>query len=199
MFEFLAFSPFYWYLTFPDWTTSSKDMVFWNWAPPLFSPNFQKIKTLYLGNRSSDQRKILGLRFGGQSQHVCQISLKSERVGFRIVFLFGWVDMERPQMKWAKEYSAQCHSQKIQNPKSKPFFHCRLKDLPSLEGLNQSCRVGGKISNSDLSKIFDSDSSTQREWNLAVKINGNCGAQQEITFSTKFSKEIVPFQQEIPI
>jgi len=28
MIEFLAFSPFYWYLTFPDWTTSSKYMVF---------------------------------------------------------------------------------------------------------------------------------------------------------------------------
>jgi len=27
MIEFLAFSPFYWYLTFPDWT-SSKYMVF---------------------------------------------------------------------------------------------------------------------------------------------------------------------------
>jgi len=26
--EFLAFSPFQRYFTFPDWTTSSKDMVF---------------------------------------------------------------------------------------------------------------------------------------------------------------------------
>jgi len=33
---------------------------------------------------------------------------------------------------------------------------------------------------------------------LAVKINGNCGAQQEIFLSTKVSKEIVPFQQEFP-
>jgi len=31
---------------------------------------------------------------------------------------------------------------------------------------------------------------------LAVKINENCGAQQEISDSTKVSKEIVPFQQE---
>jgi len=31
---------------------------------------------------------------------------------------------------------------------------------------------------------------------LAVKINGNCDAQQEIYVSTKVPKEIVPFQQE---
>jgi len=31
---------------------------------------------------------------------------------------------------------------------------------------------------------------------LAVKINGNRGAQQEISVSTTVSKEIVPFQQE---
>jgi len=29
---------------------------------------------------------------------------------------------------------------------------------------------------------------------LAVKINGNRGAQQEISISTKVSKEILPFQ-----
>jgi len=34
---------------------------------------------------------------------------------------------------------------------------------------------------------------------LAVKINGNRGAQQEIYVSTKVSKETVPFQQEFPI
>jgi len=34
-FEFLAFSPVQRYLTFPDWTTSSKDMEFWSWTPPL--------------------------------------------------------------------------------------------------------------------------------------------------------------------
>jgi len=34
---------------------------------------------------------------------------------------------------------------------------------------------------------------------LAVKINGNHGAQQEISVSTKVSKETVPFQQEVPI
>jgi len=34
---------------------------------------------------------------------------------------------------------------------------------------------------------------------LAVKINGYCGAQQEISASTNVSKEIVPFQQEFPI
>jgi len=34
---------------------------------------------------------------------------------------------------------------------------------------------------------------------LAVKINGNRGTQQEISHSTKVSKEIVPFQQELPI
>jgi len=33
---------------------------------------------------------------------------------------------------------------------------------------------------------------------LAVKINGNRGAQQEISVSTKVSEEIVPFQQEFP-
>jgi len=31
---------------------------------------------------------------------------------------------------------------------------------------------------------------------LSVKINGNRGAQQEISVSTKVLKEIVPFQQE---
>jgi len=34
---------------------------------------------------------------------------------------------------------------------------------------------------------------------LAVKINGNCGRQQEISISPKVSKEVVPFQQEFPI
>jgi len=34
---------------------------------------------------------------------------------------------------------------------------------------------------------------------LAVKINGNRGAQQEISVSTKVSKVVVPFQQEFPI
>jgi len=34
---------------------------------------------------------------------------------------------------------------------------------------------------------------------LAVEFNGNRGTQQEISVSTKVSKEIVPFQQEFPI
>jgi len=34
---------------------------------------------------------------------------------------------------------------------------------------------------------------------LAVKINENRGTQQEISISTKVSKEIEPFQQEFPI
>jgi len=33
---------------------------------------------------------------------------------------------------------------------------------------------------------------------LAVKINGNRGTHQEISDSTKASKEIVPFQQDFP-
>jgi len=33
---------------------------------------------------------------------------------------------------------------------------------------------------------------------LVVEINGNCSAQQEISVSTKVSKEIVSFQQELP-
>jgi len=33
---------------------------------------------------------------------------------------------------------------------------------------------------------------------LSVKIIGNRGAQQEISVSTKVSKEIVAFQQEFP-
>jgi len=37
------------------------------------------------------------------------------------------------------------------------------------------------------------------ELNLAVKINGNRGAQQEVSISTNVSKEIVLFQQEFPI
>jgi len=34
---------------------------------------------------------------------------------------------------------------------------------------------------------------------LAVTINGNRGTKQEISDSTKVSKEIVSFQQEFPI
>jgi len=34
---------------------------------------------------------------------------------------------------------------------------------------------------------------------LTVKINGNSGAQQEISVSTKVSKEIVPFEQEFAV
>jgi len=33
---------------------------------------------------------------------------------------------------------------------------------------------------------------------LAFRVNENCGAQQEISVSTKVLKEIVPFQQEFP-
>jgi len=34
---------------------------------------------------------------------------------------------------------------------------------------------------------------------LIVKINGNRGAQQEISVSTKVSKDGAPFQQEFPV
>jgi len=34
---------------------------------------------------------------------------------------------------------------------------------------------------------------------LDVKINGNRGPKQEISDSTIVSKEIMPFQQEVPI
>jgi len=61
---------------------------------PSFSLNFQIINSSYLRNRSSDQRKSLDLRFGGQNQHVCQISLNSERVGLKLPFL------ERLDMEW---------------------------------------------------------------------------------------------------
>jgi len=67
--------------------------------PPLFSLNFQKINPPYLGNRSSDQRKILDLRFGGQNQRVCQTSLNSERVGFRIDFFLGDLTWNDPSAK----------------------------------------------------------------------------------------------------
>jgi len=67
--------------------------------------------------------------------------------------------------------------------------------------LYQGCGVGGKISDSDLYKI--SDSSLQnfrlwpcqnirlldtRKWNLAVKMKGNRGAQQEICFNKSFRR-----------
>jgi len=66
----------------------------------------------------------------------------------------------------------------------------------------QGCGVGGKISdfdsNSDPCKISDSphrpfqisdsDPLTLKEWNLAVKINGNRGAQQEICFNKSFNR-----------
>ena len=92
------------------------------------------------------------------------------------------------------------------------FLNCRTAvNMLSMRG----CRVWGKIS--DLSKIADSDflkfltptfpkfptltpnSLTWTQWNVAVKINGNHGAQEEISISTKVSKEIVPFQQEFAI
>ena len=60
--------------------------------PPLFSLNFQKINPPYLGNQSSNWRKILDLRFGGQNQHVSQISLNSERVGFSPLGDLTWND-----------------------------------------------------------------------------------------------------------
>ena len=70
-----------------------------------------------------------------------------------------------------------------------------VKNLQKRLDPEQGSAVGGKISNSDLSKNSDSDflkfptpdsdlskiynsDSTQREWNLAVKINGNRGAQR---------------------
>jgi len=98
--EFLAFSPFQRYLTFPDGTTSSKDMVFWSCAPPLFCWNFQKINPPYLGNHTSNHWKILDLKFRDWNQHVCQISLNSERVGFRIVFFLGDLTWNYPLKKY---------------------------------------------------------------------------------------------------
>jgi len=41
----------------------------------------------------------LELRFGGRNQHVCQISLNSERVGFRIVFFLGDLTWNDPLAK----------------------------------------------------------------------------------------------------
>jgi len=52
--------------------------------------------TLFLRNRLSNQQKILDLRLGGQNQHVCRISLNSERVGFRIVFILGDLAWNNP-------------------------------------------------------------------------------------------------------
>jgi len=49
-------------------------------------------------------------------------------------------------------------------------------EFKSWLGAYHSCGVAGKISDSYLSKI--SDPLTQRERNLAVKINANHGAQQ---------------------
>jgi len=52
------------------------------------------------------------------------------------------------------------------------------------------CGVGGKISDSGLSKISDSWLwlLNMKEWNLAVKINGNRGAQQEICFNRSLKR-----------
>ena len=51
------------------------------------------------------------------------------------------------------------------------FFSGKFGDIRAK--IHQGCGVGGKISdsdsNSDLSKISDSDSWTQKEWNLTVK------------------------------
>ena len=60
---------------------------------------------------------------------------------------------------------------------------------------HQGCGVGGKVSESDLSKISDFDSLTSWKRNLTVKISGNRGAQQVISVSTKVSKELYHFNR----
>ena len=77
---------------------------------------------------------------------------------------------------------------------------CKISDSDIYKISDSNSRLRrSKISDSDLSKISDSDSLTLRELNLTVKINGDGGAQQEISISTKVSIEIVQFQQEFPI
>ena len=68
-----------------------------------------------------------------------------------------------------------------------PFLSLFPLDVPRISvmwrsSFDQDHGVGGKISY--LFKI--SDSLTLREWNLAVKSNGNRGTQQEICFNTSF-------------
>jgi len=46
---------------------------------------------------------------------------------------------------------------------------------------------------------FPTPTSQHKGNEICLKINGNRGTQQEISVSTKVSKEIVPFQQEFPI
>ena len=91
-FEFLAFSFFQRYLAFPDWTTSSKDMEFLSWAPPLFSLNFQKINPLISRKPIIWSMKNFRFEVWGRNQHVCQISLNSEGVGFSPLGDLTWND-----------------------------------------------------------------------------------------------------------
>jgi len=58
----------------------------------------------------------------------------------------------------------------------------------------QGYGVGGKIF-----PKFPTPTSQHKGNEICLKINGNRGTQQEISVSTKVSKEIVPFQQEFPI
>jgi len=73
-----------------------------------------------------------------------------------------------------------------------------VEPWPKCKTFYQACGVGGTISNSnsDLSKFPTPILPFRnfwllniKEWYLAVKINRNCGAQQEISVSTKVSKE----------
>jgi len=135
-FKFLGFPPFYWCLIFPDWTGSSKDMVFWSWALPLIFSKFSKIYPLYLGNRSSHQQKILDLWFGGRSEHVCRISLKCERVGFTIVFFLCDLTWNDPAYIAAREKWPYVQGKVIIKPSLKSFvetFAGEVFQMPLLE------------------------------------------------------------------
>ena len=75
----------------------------------------------------------------------------------------------------------------------KRYFHS-VKDGNPM----QDCGVGGKMSDSDLSKISHFDFLTQREWNWAVNnfvATSNHWYTTRIIWFIKAWKEIVPFQQ----
>jgi len=66
----------------------------------------------------------------------------------------------------------------------------REAEYATLSCFDQGCGVGGKTSDSPPFQNFRPRllNISWREWNLAVKINGSLGTQQEISDSTKVSK-----------
>jgi len=99
-----------------------------------------------------------------------------------------WVDACAVWGCGEKVFAANKRKRAVRRAGEEVEMCCDAHDWETFCVGHQGCGVGGKISDSisDFSKI--SDSLTWRGWHLPDKINGNRGAQQEISVSTKVSK-----------